>query len=190
MSVFSRTLLLITFLCLSAGAQDSRPSTRPTSRPQAKLRARAARLAKDVATPKALVAAVYDVISGPRAEKRDWDRMRYLFHPSARLVPVEPRSGGKVEAVVFTVDDYIEKAGPFIESRGFFEREVSSKTERFGPLVHVWSTYEGRWKANDKVPFVRGINSFQLIESKGRWWVLNLSWSPASKGQPLPARYR
>jgi len=33
----------------------------------------------DVASPDAILAATYDVISGPAGQKRDWDRFRSLF---------------------------------------------------------------------------------------------------------------
>src|SRR5688572_26940736 len=39
---------------------------------------------KDVATMDAIVAALYDVISGPAGQKRNWDRFRSLFVPGAR----------------------------------------------------------------------------------------------------------
>jgi hypothetical protein len=45
---------------------------------------------------------------------------------------------------------------------------VHRVVERFGPLVHVFSTYEGRREGNTK-PFVRGINS---IQARARWEAL------------------
>ena len=41
----------------------------------------------DVASPEAIVAALYQVISGDAGVARDWDRFRPLFHPTARLMP-------------------------------------------------------------------------------------------------------
>lgn len=41
----------------------------------------------DVASADAIVAALYDVISGPAGQKRNWDRFRSLFAPGARLIP-------------------------------------------------------------------------------------------------------
>ncbi len=57
----------------------------------------------DVATMDAIVAAVYDVISGP-AGKRDWDRFRSLFIPGARLIPTGPRPTGEVGSRVKSRD--------------------------------------------------------------------------------------
>src|SRR5580658_7280184 len=39
----------------------------------------------DVDTVEHLVAALYDVISGPAGKPRDWDRFRSLFLPDGRL---------------------------------------------------------------------------------------------------------
>ena len=45
----------------------------------------------DVASVDSIIAAVYDVISGPAGKKRDWDRMKSLFFPGARLIPTGAR---------------------------------------------------------------------------------------------------
>jgi hypothetical protein len=49
----------------------------------------------------------YDVISGPAGKKCDWDRMRSLFVPGARLIPTGPRPTGGYGSRVLTVDEYI-----------------------------------------------------------------------------------
>ena len=38
----------------------------------------------DVASPDAIIAALYDVISGPAGQPRDWNRFRSLFAPGAK----------------------------------------------------------------------------------------------------------
>src|SRR5207249_6447509 len=43
--------------------------------------------ALDVESIDAIIAATYDVISGPAGKRRDWDRERSLFYPGARLIP-------------------------------------------------------------------------------------------------------
>ena len=61
----------------------------------------------DVASIDSIIASVYDVISGPAGKKRDWDRMRSLFIPGARLIPTGPRPEGAYGSRVLTVDEYI-----------------------------------------------------------------------------------
>jgi hypothetical protein len=43
--------------------------------------------ASDVKSMDAIIAALYEVISGPAGQQRDWDRMRNLFVPGARSFP-------------------------------------------------------------------------------------------------------
>ncbi len=142
----------------------------------------------DVATMDSTIAALYDVISGP-AGKRDWDRFRSLFIPSARLIPTGARPTGEVGSRVLTVEDYVQRAGAAFEKQGFFEREVSRRLERFGNIAHIFSTYESRHAKDDPKPFQRGINSIQLMNDGKRWWVVTIFWQGEDEKNPLPAKY-
>src|SRR5678809_1374621 len=144
---------------------------------------------KDVSSPGAIVAAVYDVISGPAGQKRNWDRMRTLFVPDARMIPTGKRPTGEITRRTLAVEDYITNSGPFLEKDGFFETEIGKKTEQFGNIVHVFSTYESRRTLNDEKPFMRGINSFQFWYDGKRWWVITILWQSESPDTPIPEKY-
>ncbi|MCI0444796.1 hypothetical protein L0152_16510 [bacterium] len=51
------------------------------------------------------------------------------------------------------------------------------------------STYESRRNADDPKPFMRGINSFQLLFDGNRWWVINVMWQHESEEFPIPSRH-
>jgi len=128
----------------------------------------------DVASVDAIVKAAYDVISGPAGKKRDWDRERSLFIPGARLIPTTAKAGqinsdGTITPQVLDVEGFIERSREFFAKAGFFEKEIARRTERFGHIAHVWSTYESRHQADDPEPFMRGINSIQLLNDGDRW---------------------
>ena len=145
----------------------------------------------DVASVDAIIAALYGVISGPPGQSRDWDRMRSLFHPSARMEPIGQRRDGGFQVNVLTPDDYVRRSGEMLVKFGFTEREIARKQERFGNLVHLWSTYEGRFTgegAPTKEP-IRGINSIQLAFDGTRWWILNLTWQAETATIKLPSEY-
>jgi len=143
----------------------------------------------DVASIEAIVAALYDVISGPAGQKRDWERMRSLFHPEAKLVPLVKAKEGGMRALHLKVEDYVTRSGPMLERDGFFEQEIARRVDRFGDLAHVFSTYAARHKLEDKEPFLRGINSLQLCQQGGRWWVLQIAWEQEADAGPIPAQY-
>ena len=137
----------------------------------------------------AIVAALYDVISGPAGQKRNWDRFRSLFVPGARLIPTGRRPTGEVLSRVRTPEEYITGSSPLLEQNGFFERQVSLRVERFGNIAHIFSTYESRHKVEDEKPFARGINSIQLMNDGKRWWIVTVFWQAEDATNPLPAEY-
>jgi hypothetical protein len=143
----------------------------------------------DVVSVDAIVAAVYDVISGPAGETRDWDRWRSLFLPEARLVSVARNREGGMSYRVLTPEDYVALAGASLEENGFFEMEIGRTQEEFGPVVHLFSTYQSKRTLADPEPFARGINSFQLMNDGERWWVLTIYWTSEGPDLPIPEKY-
>lgn len=144
----------------------------------------------DVASIDAIIAALYDVISGPAGQKRDWDRFRSLFAPGARLIPSSWRPPDSSYVMrVMSPDDYAAQAGPGLEANGFFEREIGRRTEQFGAVTHVFSAYDSKRTAADAQPFARGINSIQLFNDGRRWWVVTVFWDSERPNNPIPERY-
>lgn len=143
----------------------------------------------DVASIDAIIATLYDVISGPAGRQRDWDRFRSLFVPGARLIPTGRTAQGEVRHRVMTADEYATGIGPQLEAQGFFEREIGRSTERFGNIAHVFSAYDSKRTAADPQPFARGINSIQLLHDGTRWWVVSIFWDSERPDNPIPARY-
>ncbi|MES2222495.1 MAG: hypothetical protein V4587_16210, partial [Acidobacteriota bacterium] len=148
----------------------------------------------DVKSPEAILNAVYEVISGPKGRERNWNRMRSLFLPGARLIPViaVPATADQsphTDAILLTIDDYIARSSGKMTANGFFEHAVHNELEQFGNMVQIWSTYESRHNANDAKPFARGINSFQLLNDGKRYWIVNIFWDAESPEYPIPRKY-
>ena len=145
----------------------------------------------DVESIDAIIAAAYHVISGPAGKKRDWNRERSLFYPGARLIPtasVPGRNDVVIEPQILDVESYIARVGPLLQ-KGFYETEIARRTEVFGRISHVWSTYESRHDPNDAAPFMRGINSFQIFHDGQRWWILSVYWQHETTEHPIPEKY-
>jgi hypothetical protein len=82
----------------NAAAQTSpAPSPKPQSTASATVPTTSARPG-DVDSIDHIIAAVYDVISGP-AGPRDWDRFRSLYYPGARMIPSRRDDKGSITAV-------------------------------------------------------------------------------------------
>ncbi len=141
------------------------------------------------AGPESTVNALYEVISGPAGQKRDWDRFRSLFVEDAKMRVVVKRQGGPHELRTMTLEDYVNRSGPILEQRGFFEKQIASRVERYDGLVHIFSTYEARSKSDDEKPMDRGINSIQLVQVGETWKIVSIVWQAESSGVPVPSAY-
>jgi hypothetical protein len=143
---------------------------------------------EDVASMDAILAALYDVISGPAGQARDWNRFRSLFAPGARLIPTGRTPEGRGRITVTDPEGYITRSSTAL-SQGFFEKEVARKVDRFGGVAHVFSTYEARRNANDTQLLARGINSIQLFDDGTRWWIVSIYWQAERPDSQIPAEY-
>lgn len=143
----------------------------------------------DVESIDAIMAAVYDVISGPAGQARDWDRWRSLFIAEAQLIPSGPDAQGQHRYQVMTPEDYATNAGAWLEENGFFEIEINRVSEQYGNIAHAFSTYESYRSEADDEPFARGINSFQLMFDGERWWVVSVYWESETPATPIPSEY-
>lgn len=189
LSVAFAILVFLCFIILQVEANDRMSSENRLEQQSPTTATAPAANPADVATMDSTIAALYDVISGPAGKKRDWNRFRSLFIPSARLIPTGKRQGGGFGSTVIDPEGYITRSSTILEEQGFFEKEVARRTEIFGNIAHVFSTYEARHKADDKEPFMRGINSIQLMNDGKRWWIVTVFWEAESPDNPLPKKY-
>ena len=132
------------------------------------------------ATPDELLVALDDAISGPG--DRDRTCLRQIVSPDVRLVLMSAEGSRE-----FTLDDWIgamQRRG----STALFEKQVKTRTERFGQIAHMWSTYEIRPTAEGTAT-TRGINSVQAIFDGVRWVVVNVMWEAETPADPIPEKY-
>lgn len=164
---------LLMSLALALAALTGRPDAAP--RPE------------DVATIDGMIRAYYEVVSGPAGAPRDWARDRTLYIPNVRFVSVDAAADGKLVPRIMSHPEFVEGAKE-LERRGFFETEIHRLTRRYGPIAHVWSTYESRQTEAGPVT-QRGINSIELFWDGKRWWIAGAIWTDETKGNPIPKEF-
>ena len=181
-----------TLAILALGALAARPGDVSAQSPAAPADSVAPAVAparaEDVGTIDGIVAAFYDVISGPAGAPRQWARDRSLYLPGVRFTIVQAGPNGRARARVSTHAEYVAGSEPFMVKEGFFEREIHRATRRFGHIAHVWSTYE--WRSTRDGPVRgRGINSLELFWDGARWWIASAMWDDEREGSPIPPEY-
>ena len=187
-AIFLLTLALLTVASASFARAPETPGTAQAPAAGKTVADVPAANPQDVGTLDAIVTAVYDVISGPPGP-RDWNRFNSLFAPDARLIAVRtPKDGGKPALVVMTPKGYEERAGKHFLEHGFFEHEIGRKTDSFGAMTHIYTTYESR-ETKDGKPIDRGINSMEFFYDGTRWWCVQIYWDSERPGNPIPEKY-
>ena len=142
-----------------------------------------------VKTLDSTIKTLYSVISGEKGEARNWELFKYLFKPEAKLIPTGTNKQGVHMARYMTPQEYINTSGKWLVENGFFEKEIARSVHKFGNIAQVFTTYEAYKSESDTQPFMRGINSVQMLYDNNRWWIINIYWQQASKKHPIPKEY-
>ena len=177
----------------SAGGQSStapaaKPQPQAAPKPPQDLAAQVpASKPEDVKSIDSILAALYNVISGPAGE-RDWNRFRSLFLPGAALTSAGKDRDGIIRVRPRTVEGYVTGAGGYFSQHGFFESPIVSRVQTFGNVAQVFCSYESRGAAGE-APFARGINSIQLANDGKRWWIVSILWDEERSDNPLPKEF-
>ena len=161
-------------LALASGAAVAQAPANPNARPD------------DVASPQAIVQAVYSTISGPLGAPRDWPRLRSLMAPGAVFVVTRAGADGAVATRVLSVEDYVSAASKTLATTAFYEHGAVGPVWRYAHVATVHSPYESR-HAPGEAPFQRGINTFQLASDGARWRIISIAWEGETPAFPLPA---
>jgi hypothetical protein len=173
---FTLTLIVL-LLATFANAQTAKPHVDvPTIEPRP----------ADVSTLDGLIAAYYDVISGPAGQPRQWSRDRTLYIPEIRFVAMSVDKSGNPVAHKMTHQEFVD-ASDAETFKGFYEKEIHRDTQRFGNIAHIFSTYESRLQADGPV-VARGVNSIEAFWDGKRWWIASAIWDEERPGNPLPKR--
>jgi hypothetical protein len=131
-----------------------------------------------------LIKAVDEAVSGPASKDRTC--FRTLFLPETRLIPLRHMPDGTYQPRVLTVDDWINTVGKR-GSESFSEHQIKVKSETYGHMAHLWSTYETR--GVDGKPMDRGINSIQAVFDGKQWKIIQIVWQAESPSEQVPEKY-
>lgn len=143
---------------------------------------------KDVESIDQIIKALYDVISGP-AGPRNWDRFHSLFYKDAYMGAMVPAQSGGQQLKKFSPREYEKSNGPFFNQFSFFEKEIGRTVDQFGSIAQVFTAYE--FTVHTPQPQTqRGINSVELINENGRWWIMSILWNEESAQNPIPEKYK
>ena len=141
----------------------------------------------DVASIDAIVGAFARSVSAPVGGTIDRRRLASLFVPDGRIaIGVDPSPKHAADVVLVSPDGYADLADPTFKTSGFFDRVIANHVERFGIMAHVTCAYGSYAGPDDPAPFRRGVKSFELLQSGGRWFIVEVFYDFERAGTPIP----
>ncbi|WP_439632847.1 nuclear transport factor 2 family protein [Glycocaulis sp.] len=135
-------------------------------------------------TPGEALEALYEAISGPVGEARDWEHFRSLFLPGAQMSVVVTAPDGTERVVILTLDDYIERNGSRLAEIGFTETETRRETYLYGGMATILSAYEAI-RADTGETIAVGVNSLTILNDEGTWKIASIAWRAADEAWPV-----
>lgn len=125
----------------------------------------------------------YRLICFPEGGNPDWDALKALFCPWARLTRITPEGIDAVDMQGFNdmFSEYIESGA----ITGFYEVETKRRVEFFGSVAHVLSAYETKCSPHATKILAQGLNSLQLIWTQEKWMIASLLWDEGSRKAPV-----
>ena len=137
------------------------------------------------ADPDSLIFALYDQVTFPPGANPDWDFVKTMFLNDAIIVLRTSKEKTSKFSVLEWVEDFvkfIEKSK--VEASGFEEEILKIHTIAFGDIAHSWVLYRARIPGSDRSS--KGVDSFQLVKTGGRWWIASILNEIPGPGKPLP----
>ncbi len=132
-----------------------------------------------------MTATLYRAVSAAPGE-RDWDAVRRIYHPEARLVRTGLEPDGRPFTKVMSLDAYIENVEALLCDVRFSEVEIGQEAFVFGNVARLTSVYEFNWESRTERRKGRGVNFFTLVREQGRWRVMSIVWDTERDGNVLP----
>ena len=85
------------------------------------------------------------------------------------------------------LNTFVESLTDDYYSKGYYETGQGHIIEEYNGIAQVIQSFYGEDSEGVKG---WGLNSYQLIYSKGRWWIANMIWTMSPNGKEgIPKKY-
>ena len=124
--------------------------------------------------------------SGEKGKTKNWNALRHLFLPTATLTILNTGDTFRPPTETVSLDDFVKLLHDTQYEEGYVEYETGKSIDTFNGIADVFQSFYGK---DSKGEEARGINCYQLVFFKGRWWILNLLWTLETDKVKIPKKY-
>ncbi|MEQ5792374.1 hypothetical protein J4E06_15005 [Muricauda sp. NFXS6] len=133
-----------------------------------------------------LVKETQRVISIEAGQVIDTAYFRTLFLSTAHFSVVGKKDGEYTQETM-GLDEFLEMLTDDYYSLGYHEESTGEIVDEYNGMAQVIQSFEGVDSENETG---KGVGSYQLVYSEGRWWIANMVWAMSSDdGKDIPKKY-
>ncbi len=145
---------------------------------------------EDLGTVDGIIHSLYDAISGPAGQDRNWNTFRNLFAENARMYIAVKDKDSNYSLKIITPEAYAERNKTRFPDIGFNEDELYRITNTYGAGTQIFSTYELHFtNKNGEQEITKGVNNIQLYFDGERYFIVSIFWDADAKNIEVPDRY-
>ena len=133
-----------------------------------------------------IVKEVLQLVSGEKGKTRNWEALRNLFLPTATFTVLNNNDSISRPVETVSLDDFIKLMHDEYYEQGYLEYETGKTIDEYNGIANVFQSFYGKDSKNEEA---RGINSYQLVYFRERWWIANLLWTLATDKVKIPKKY-
>lgn len=126
------------------------------------------------------------LISGSKGEVRNFEALNHLFLPTAHFTILNTSDSLSQPIETISLKEFIELMHDEDYEKGYIEYEIGRTVNEYNGLANVFQAFEAK-DATGRME--RGMNSYQLVYSKGRWWIANVMWTLETPKKKIPVKY-
>ncbi|MEM9686654.1 MAG: hypothetical protein AAF934_06995 [Bacteroidota bacterium] len=142
--------------------------------------------AKSVNSIDGILNEMLNIISGEEGKKRDWDAFKNLFLPTANFSVLSQDESYPRSLETVNLEDFIDSMKDSYYDKGFKEYELGKVVNEYNGIANVFQSFYGK---DSEGAEAKGINSYQLVYFKNRWWIANMVWTFETDDLKIPKKY-
>jgi len=141
--------------------------------------------------PETLVRELYAAVSFGPGPAPDWEYVKTFFLPQAVIAVRKTPTSMAVMTVQEFVDWFAADVEKFkMKERGFEETVEKLKLTTLRNMAQVFVVYKARLKTPANSPGQIGLDSWELLNKDGRWWIVAVTNDIPTPQFPLPEGLR
>lgn len=133
-----------------------------------------------------IVNEVLKIMAGEKGKVRNWSAFRDLFLPTATFTVLNHDDTFPTPTETVSLEEFIELMHDSYYDEGYIEYELGKVVNEYNGIANVFQSVYHKDSENVEG---KGMNSYQLIYFKNRWWIANLIWTTDSNGVEVPKEY-